>query len=164
MRKVAGIWAEDEARLIGQDGHLPWRLPAELAHFKETTMGCDILMGRKTYDGMNRRILPGRQTFVLTHDQALQSTDQVAVVHSPEEALAISLKDLYVIGGAEVFKVFWPHLTELYQSVVHGTFEGDVQFPDDLSFDAFRLADETRHEADAKNPYAFTMKHFIKNV
>ena len=87
---------------------MPWHLPAELAHFKKTTMGSAILMGRVTFDGMNRRCLPGRETLILTRDKDF-SCEGVRVVTSVEEALSWfeqQDKDLYIAGGAGVYKAF----------------------------------------------------------
>ena len=67
-KKIAAIWAQDQNGLIGKDQSLPWHLPAELKHFKEITTGHAILMGRVTFDGMHRRVLPNRQTLILTRD------------------------------------------------------------------------------------------------
>ncbi|MFX4794328.1 dihydrofolate reductase, partial [Acinetobacter baumannii] len=72
--------------LIGVNGGLPWRLPKELHHFKETTMGQALLMGRKTFDGMNRRVLPGRETIILTKDEQFQA-DGVTVLNSVEQVI-----------------------------------------------------------------------------
>src|SRR5699024_11588003 len=83
-KQLIAIWAEDENHLIGVDGGLPWHLPKELKHFKETTMGQALLMGRVTFDGMGRRVLPGRDTLVLTRDKTYQA-DGVTVVHSRSE-------------------------------------------------------------------------------
>ncbi|GBG97071.1 dihydrofolate reductase [Lactococcus termiticola] len=161
---IAAIWAEDEKRLIGVDGHLPWRLPAELAHFKATTMGQSILMGRKTYEGMNKRVLPGRTSIVLTKQADYDAENEaVLVMHSVDEVLAWYQKqadDLYIIGGAEILKAFDGHYEKLYQTLVHGEFEGDAYFPENLSFADFELLRQKRHEQDEKNPYAFTVKEF----
>lgn len=83
-KKIVAIWAEDENRLIGVNDGLPWRLPKELKHFKETTMGQALLMGRVTFDGMNRRILPGRETLILTRDKSFEA-DGVRIVHDMDE-------------------------------------------------------------------------------
>ena len=61
-KKIVAIWAQDEEGVIGKDSRLPWHLPAELQHFKETTLNHAILMGRVTFDGMGRRLLPKRET------------------------------------------------------------------------------------------------------
>lgn len=85
---IIGIWAEDEQGLIGQNEKMPWHLPAEQQHFKKTTMGQAILMGRKTFDGMQKRVLPGRISIVLTRDQNYRSTDEhVLIMHSLEDVL-----------------------------------------------------------------------------
>ena len=83
-KKIVAIWAEDENHLIGVNDGLPWRLPKELKHFKETTMGQALLMGRVTFDGMKRRILPGRETLILTRDKAFEA-DGVTVVHDMDQ-------------------------------------------------------------------------------
>ena len=82
MKKIIGIWAQTENGIIGKDQVMPWHLPAELQHFKETTMGQAILMGRVTFDGMNKRVLPGRTSIILTQDQAYDpENDAVLVMH-----------------------------------------------------------------------------------
>jgi len=163
---IAAIWAEDEKRLIGVDGHLPWRLPAELAHFKATTMGQNILMGRKTYEGMNKRVLPGRQSIVLSTQADYDAENEaVLVMHSVDQVLnwyKNQAQDLYIIGGAEILKSFEGSYEKLYQTKVHGTFEGDAYFPDDLKFDDFELMKKTDYEKDAKNPYDFSVLVFEK--
>ena len=68
-KQLIAIWAEAHNHVIGKNHTMPWHLPAELAHFKKTTMGSAILMGRVTFDGMNRRCLPGRETLILTRDK-----------------------------------------------------------------------------------------------
>ncbi len=67
-KKIVAIWAQDEKGVIGKEDRLPWHLPAELKHFKETTLNHAILMGRVTFDGMGRRLLPGRETLILTRN------------------------------------------------------------------------------------------------
>ena len=67
-KKIVAIWAQDEDGLIGRDNRLPWHLPAELQHFKQTTTGHAILMGRVTYEGLNKRVLPNRTNIILSRD------------------------------------------------------------------------------------------------
>ena len=88
MKKMIGIWAQTENGIIGKDHVMPWHLPAELQHFKQTTMGQVILMGRVTFDGMKKRVLPGRTSIILTKDQAYNvENEDVLVMHSKEEVL-----------------------------------------------------------------------------
>lgn len=167
---IVGIWAEDECGLIGVNGKLPWSLPAELRHFKQITMGQIILMGRKTFDGMNQRTLPGRTTVVLTHDKTYQVADKsVLIFHSPEDVLAwyqaqsvANAKDLYIIGGAEIFKVFSHHLERVYRTIVQGVFEGDTYFPDVIDYTKFSEPSIKTYHADEANQYAFTVKNYEK--
>lgn len=157
-KKIIGIWAQDQAGLIGRDGRLPWRLPKELQHFKETTMGQVLLMGRVTFDGMNRRLLPGRETLILSREPGLEG-EAVQTLSSPEEVLAWFAqqdKDLYIAGGARVYQAFAPHYDRLIQTRVEGEFAGDTYFPD-LDFSAFEKTSVRYFEADEKNPYAFTV-------
>ena len=167
---IAGIWAEDAQGLIGSNGVLPWFLPAELQHFKQTTMGQVILMGRKTFDGMHKRVLPGRTTIVMTRDEAYQvDHEAVLVFHSPEAVLdwyqgqdPKAAKDLYVTGGAEMFSAFKASFDQLYRTVIAGTFAGDTYFPKVLDMDKFKEVSSVTHPADEKNDYAFTVKQYEK--
>lgn len=159
-KKVAAIWAQDLNGLIGVDGHLPWHLPAELKHFKETTMAQAILMGRKTFDGMDQRVLPGRTTLVLTKNKDYQA-ENVIVLHSlsaVKDWFSAQDKDLYVIGGAEMFTLFSSELTELIETVVDGEFSGDTYFPKDFPWQDFQLTNEKKVLADEKNAYNFTVR------
>lgn len=162
-KKIIAIWAEDEAGLIGVDNRLPWRLPKELQHFKETTMGQALLMGRVTFDGMNRRILPGRETLILSR-QPDDTAQEVAWLTSPRAVLdwfAQQDKDLYVVGGASVYATMSPHYDRLVKTTVHGRFEGDTYFPA-LDFSAFEKIAEQFFEVDEANPYAFTVTVYEK--
>lgn len=127
--KLTGIVAMTGDRVIGRDGGLPWHLPADLAFFKKTTLGCPIVMGRKTYESIGRA-LPGRRNIVVTRDTSWHAP-QVEVIHGAEELSA--LKDLpqqvYVIGGAEVYKAFMSLLDDLVVSHVTDEVIGDTYFP-----------------------------------
>jgi dihydrofolate reductase len=159
MKKISAIWAEDKSGLIGVDGKLPWRLPKELEHFKSTTMGSALLSGRKTFDGMNHRILPGRKTLILSHDEDLHYNN-VTVLHSRQEVLdwfSNQEKDLFIQGGAKIFSLFAEDVEVLYRTVVEGEFAGDTYFPKDFPFDKFEKVSEKLVKSDEKNPYDFTI-------
>ena len=157
-KKIVAIWAEDENGLIGADGRLPWHLPKELKHFKETTTGHALLMGRVTFDGMKRRVLPNRETLILTRDENFQA-EGVKVLNSLKEVLTwfdSQDKNLYVVGGASIYKVFENYYDELIRTKVHGTFTGDTYFPE-LDWSDFQGLVSTDFDKDDKNPYAFTV-------
>ncbi len=162
-KKIVAIWAEDENHLIGVNDGLPWRLPKELKHFKETTMGQALLMGRVTFDGMKRRILPGRETLILTRDKAFEA-DGVTVVHDMDQVFEWFKnhdKALYVVGGASIYKAFLPYCDEIIKTTVHGEFDGDTYFPD-VDLEQFTKVSESFYEKDDKNAYDFTITVFEK--
>lgn len=160
-KKIIGIWAEDEQGLIGREGGLPWHLPKELQHFKETTQGHALLMGRVTFDGMKRRLLPGRQTLILSSDSSL-ANEKVTVFSSVEQVLDWfdkQDKHLFIVGGARVYKSFEPYYDAIIKTKVHGHFEGDTYFPD-LDWSLFEELSSEKVEADDQNAHAFTVYHF----
>lgn len=162
-KKIIAIWAEDDNHLIGANERLPWRLPKELQHFKETTMGQVLLMGRVTFDGMNRRILPGRQTLILTRDNDFEA-EGVIVVNSVQEALDwynSQEKSLFIVGGASIYQSFAEYYDGVIKTSVHGKFEGDTYFPD-IDLSALHEVNQTFHEKDDKNAYDFTVTVFEK--
>ncbi len=163
-QKISAIWAQDEQGLIGKEGGLPWSLKADLEHFKQTTTGHVMVMGRITFEGMGRRILPNRTSIILTHDRDYQVEDERAIVfYSVEEVLAWyhqQDKDLYVIGGGQIFTAFEPYLDELVKTDIHGQFEGDTYFPAGFDWSAFEEVSATSYERDVENPVAFTIRRF----
>ena len=100
-KQIIAIWAEARNHVIGKNHTMPWHLPAELAHFKKTTMGSAILMGRVTFDGMNRRCFPGRATVILPRDTEFdceEVTNGPRVKEAPA-GFALQDNDLYIEGG-----------------------------------------------------------------
>jgi dihydrofolate reductase len=113
----------DPNRLIGAEGKLPWHLPEDLAFFKKTTLGHPILMGRKTFESIGRP-LPKRRNIVLTRDETW-SHEGVEVIHS-SDAIAEMEGQIFVIGGAEIYKALSPLIDEWLVSHVHHSHEGDT--------------------------------------
>lgn len=113
--------------IIGRDGALPWRLPADLKRFKAQTTGKPMVMGRKTFESFPSP-LPGRRHIVLTRDRGW-SAEGADVAHSPEEALSMANGDVAVIGGAEVFALFLNRADRIELTEVHADVEGDARVP-----------------------------------
>lgn len=129
MRQWIGIVAMTDDRVIGRGGTLPWHLPDDLAFFKRTTKGHPVVMGRKTYESIGRP-LPGRRNIVMTRDPGWSAAG-VEMIHSPSGLDALALEGpVYVIGGAEVYRVLLQQLDHLLVSHVRGSFEGDTWFPE----------------------------------
>ncbi|HEL0422858.1 TPA: dihydrofolate reductase [Streptococcus equi subsp. zooepidemicus] len=157
-KKIIAIWAEDEAGLIGACGRLPWYLPKELQHFKETTLNQAILMGRVTFEGMKGRLLPNRQTLVMTRD-SYYHVEGALTITSVQEALDwyhAQDKTLYVIGGSKVLEAFDGYFDVIIKTVVHHRFEGDTYSPR-LELSDFVEETSVLYPRDDNNPYDFTV-------
>ena len=126
------IYACADNGVIGRDNTLPWHLPEDLAHFRQLTMGCPVLMGRKTWESLPPRFrpLPGRLNLVLTR-QADWHAEGATRVTTIDEALALcpASQDLWVIGGAEVYTLALPRAHRLEITEVHLQVEGDAWAP-----------------------------------
>ena len=150
---INAIWAEDRNGLIGFNDELPWDLPRELQHFKKVTDNSIIVMGRKTYDGMEKRSLPNRTTVVLTRDKNYKIKNGL-VFNTLEECLdwyKSQDRDMFVIGGAEIIKAFEPYIELIYRTVIQQVFLGDTYFPKDFNLDNFEKLSETRRYLQDKN-------------
>ena len=140
--------------VIGRNNQLPWRLPADLAFFKRTTMGHPVIMGRRTYESIGKP-LPGRLNVVVTHRKDFAAPG-CTVVHSMDEAYRAvgNAQEVSIIGGSAIFEEALPKADTVYLTEVDAEVEGDVFFP---SFDR-NLFDETeleRHSADERHAYPF---------
>ena len=167
-KKISAVCAQDVNGVIGKNQTLPWRMPADLQHFKETTMGHVMVMGRVTFDGMGGRVLPNRTSIILTRDKNFSVDHQdVKVMHSVQEILDWYEKqeqNLYVIGGAQVFRAFEPYLDEIILTDIHDEYEGDTYFPSDFDWSHFEEVGSVFRPKDEKNASDFTVKYFARKV
>lgn len=127
--KLALIVAHDPNLVIGKEGELPWHYSEDLKHFKQTTMGHPLLMGRGVFEELNEKPLPGRENVVLSRSRTY---DHVPTFPSLEEALEY-LKEherVFVIGGGEVYKQVIDRADELFVTEISEKFEGDTFFPE----------------------------------
>lgn len=167
--RVSIVVAVAENDVIGNAGELPWRLSGDLQRFKRLTMGHTLIMGRKTYESIGRA-LPGRTTIVLTTQPHYDPRhDGVLVARSLEEAIRLSAtternqEEVFVVGGAEVYRLAMPRAARLYRTVVHATPVGDTRFPTvDLS--EWRLAEQVDFPADDKNDHACTWQQWERHA
>ena len=132
---IKAIVAMAENCVIGQGGTIPWHLPEDFKFFKATTMGHAILMGRKTYESIGKP-LPGRENIVLS--RTMPETPGITVIRSLDELKEpADGRDLFVIGGEEIYRLLLPKVRELYVTKVPRTIEGDTHFPEfEEEFDA----------------------------
>lgn len=148
------IVAADIKGVIGCQNRLPWHLPADLQHFKETTMGKPIIMGRKTFESLPR-ILPQRKHIVLSRNHVVRHPHVVGC-SSVEEVLEYLKEhhpneESFVIGGSQVYELFMPYVNKIYLTRVMGTFEGDAYLPS--IYGHWEITSIRRRNKDEENPY-----------
>ena len=138
--------------VIGRDGGLPWRLPADLKRFKAQTMGKPMIMGRKTFESFPAP-LPGRRHIVLTRD-AEWSAPGAEVAADMDAAIALAdAPEIAVIGGAQIFALFLPRADRVELTEVHAAPEGDVIVP---AFTGWQEVARADHAAEGERPaYSF---------
>lgn len=149
------IVAFDRKGTIGKNNALPWRLPADLQYFKKVTMGHPIVMGRKTYESIGRP-LPGRQNIIVTRNRSFQA-EGCEVVHSLEEIKKMKDQndgEIFIIGGAEIFRALLPEADRLYITYIDEEFEGDTFFPE-IDFSEWQEVKKEKGPKDEKNPYDY---------
>ncbi|KZN24728.1 dihydrofolate reductase [Haladaptatus sp. R4] len=135
MTRLVLIAAIAENGVIGNDGGMPWHYSEDMRHFKETTMGHPVVMGRTTYESIAAQMdgpLPGRTNVVLSRSNP-DLPEEVVLVHGVEEAMAEieELDDVaYITGGAAVYEQFLPHADEMILTEIHESYEGDTYFPE----------------------------------
>ncbi|WP_020060713.1 dihydrofolate reductase [Bacillus sp. 123MFChir2] len=152
---ISLLVAMDKNRLIGKENQLPWHLPADLAYFKKVTMGHPIIMGRKTFESIGRP-LPGRTNIILTRNPNYEM-EGCKVIHSINDVKKMDEQmneELFVIGGAEIFKEVLPFADRLYITKIEEVFEGDTFFPE-INYNEWEEISVTQGVTDEKNPYTY---------
>jgi len=142
--------------VIGRNNALPWHMSTDLKRFKALTMGHHMIMGRKTFESLGGRILPGRPHIVITRGDL--RVDGVQTAHSVDEALALAAGDSepFLCGGAEIYRQSMHRATRMYITQIHADVEGDTYFPEFDDVNEWKLVDREDFEADEKNDYPFS--------
>ena len=143
-------------RVIGANNRIPWHLPNELQLFRKLTMGHHIVMGRKTYESINR-LLPGRTSVIVTR-QRDYAVPGAVVVHTIEEAMAAAGADaeIFVIGGADLFRETLPLADRLYLTIVDAEPQGNTFMPE-IDMSRWRETSSQSFSADDKHAYAYRL-------
>ena len=151
---ISLIVAVSVNNVIGADGELPWHLPEDLKRFKAITMGKPMIMGRATFASIGRA-LPGRRNIVMTRNSDFEAAG-CDVVSSMDEALAVagSVDEVMVIGGAEIYELFLPKADRIYLTRVHVDVQGDTCFPP-LDADEWRITESANFPASNDRKLAF---------
>lgn len=162
--KLCLIVARARNGAIGKDGDLPWRLSDDLQHFKATTKGSPILMGRKTWESLPRRPLPGRDNVVLSRDGAYRAQGArvftslpAAIAAGRSLGAATGCEECFIVGGEAVYAAALPFADRLYITEVDTEIDGDAFFPA-IDETAFREISRSTHPADENNQHDFVIR------
>ena len=151
MSEIIIIVAIAKNGVIGKDGKLPWHLPSDLNHFKKTTMGFPLIMGRKTFDSIGRP-LPGRDNIVLTRNEAIELPGCIKV-YTMEDALkhCENQEKVFIIGGADIFNLALPFTDTLIVTALERDVDGDVYFSE---IDPIQFEVTAKEDYDEEEPYS----------
>ncbi|AOZ91089.1 dihydrofolate reductase [Paenibacillus crassostreae] len=158
---ITMIWAMDRNGVMGKDNGLPWRLPRDMAFFKQETINKPIVMGRKTWESFNGKPLKDRINIIMTRDQTYE-VQGAHVIHTVEDALNYAKDaDLMVIGGAQIYTQWLPYADRLLVTRIDEEFEGDITFPE-IDWTAWTLTDRTKGIQDEQNPYEYYFCTYLR--
>lgn len=151
---ISIIVAIAKNRVIGKDNKLLWHLPDDLKRFKELTKDHIVIMGQNTFESLPKKPLPNRVNIVITDDYNYNPDYDILIAHSITESLAIARnqnidKELFIIGGASIYRQFLPLADKLYITQIDKDFEGDVYFPE--LDNSWKLIDEIEKKGDEFN-------------
>jgi len=156
---ISFIVAASENNVIGKDNKLPWCLPTDMRYFKNITWGMPVIMGRKSFESLGKA-LKGRTNIVVTRNKNWKAEDTRVVQtidHAITAAAETDAKEIFIIGGAEIFRSALPTADRIYLTRVHGNFDGDAFFPE-MELGEWKLISNRDCEADNKNPYAISFQ------
>ena len=156
---ISLLVAYANGRVIGKDGQMPWHLPNDLKYVKETTTGHTVVMGRKTFQSIGKP-LPNRRNVILTRDRNFKPSG-AEVAHSKADVLAMG--DVFILGGANVYKQFLDDADRLYITEIDLDTEGDTFFPE-WDREAFELVSVTEGTVDERNKHAHTFYVYERKI
>ncbi|MDF1809162.1 MAG: dihydrofolate reductase [Phycisphaerales bacterium] len=163
--KIAMIVACSENRVIGAQGDLPWHLPGDLKHFMRSTRGCSVIMGRKTFETLDKP-LPNRLNIILSRTMSDDRTDGVRVAQSLDVAIEIAESSglempIWIAGGGHIYRMALEQTDLVVRTLVHAQVEGDTEFPL-LDSDVWEIDRSVHCDADEKHPHSFTIEWWTR--
>ena len=155
------IAAAAENNALGKDNKIVWHLPNDFKRFKSLTSGHHIIMGRKTFESLQKP-LPNRKHIIITRQKDYQAEDCI-VVDSMEQALNACPKDQdsFIIGGGEIYKIGLPFTDKIELTRVHHTFEADAYFPE-INEKEWKLEKSEFNEKDEKHKYDYSYLTYVR--
>jgi len=157
---ISIITAISDNNIIGDDNKIPWYLPSDFKYFKEKTLNHTIIMGRKTFESIGKK-LPNRKNIIITSDLNYKA-DGCVICHSLDEAIEMSKNEdeIFIIGGSQIYKQSLNIADKLYITRVHGEFSGNITFPD-YQKEEWTLISSDFIKSDEKNVYDMTFEIYI---
>jgi len=153
---ISQIAAVSLNNVIGKDNSLPWHMPTDMTYFKNKTWGHHIVTGRRNYEAEGKA-LPARVNLVLTRNPGFHINDGI-VVHQLNDAIEIAERseedELFIVGGAEIYKLAMKVTERIYLTRIHAQVEGDTFYPE-LDMNTWEEVSIDRRKADEKNPYDY---------
>ncbi len=163
---ISLIAALSRNRVIGKNNDLPWRLPDDMKYFMETTKGHHVIMGRKNYESIPQKFrpLPDRTNLVLTKQKNFKAPGCM-IIHSMEEGIEVAHhaneKELFIIGGSEIYKLSLRYASKLYLTEIDAEIQGDTFFPP-VNHLEWQETSRVHHAADARHLYPFDFVAYSK--
>ena len=160
---ISAIVAVSKNGVIGQNGQIPWYLPADLKYFKKITMGHPVIMGRKSFVSIGRP-LPGRENIVITRDIYFAASGCLVarnISEAIEIAAATGKEEVFIIGGGEIYQQSIALWDKLYLTKVDLDVSGDVFFPE-LDWQEWEMISEEEHQEDDRNECGYNFQIFTK--
>lgn len=148
---------------IGKDNELLWHMPEDLKRFKKLTLGNAVIMGKKTWESLPKKPLPGRKNIVLT-DKSGECIDCAITAYSIEDALSKCEKEeeIFIIGGGSVYRQFLPIADTLYITHVHKKAQADIFFPP-IDLNIWEAIEKEEFKENSKNPIPYTYIKYIRS-
>ncbi|HTN36675.1 MAG TPA: dihydrofolate reductase [Arachidicoccus sp.] len=158
---ISLIVAVANNQAIGKNNQMLWYMPSDFKYFKNQTWGLPILMGRRTFQALDSKALPGRLNIVLSRDKTFKA-EGALVIPKYEDALFLAKEhdynELMVIGGAEIYKLLLPKAHKIYLTRIDAAFEDADAFFPEIGPKDWELVSEQPHKADEKNPYNYSFE------
>jgi dihydrofolate reductase len=162
---ISLIVAASTNNAIGKNNQLLWHLPVDLKFFKNTTWAMPVIMGRKTFESVNSKPLPGRQNIIISRNAPPSTDGEVWWASSLEQAIEQSKQlhcnEIFIVGGAQIYEQSMPVAHRIYMTRVHAHFEADTFFPE-INVDEWELVKNNDFNADEKHAYSFSIQVWEK--
>ena len=162
---ISLIVAAANNHAIGKNNQMLWYMPEDFKYFKNQTWGLPVLMGRRTFQALESKALPGRLNLILSRDKQFEA-DGAIVLNRLEDALFMAREhdynELMVIGGAEIYKLLLPKAGKVYLTRIDASFEDADAFFPVLNLKEWVLESSDPHEADEKNPYKYVFETWVR--